>query len=286
MAYAKQGQEGKTRLERFQQTARDFGHFLYNKDGENGEVQVMGRNGKSWAKITVFFLIFYGCLAGFFASMLAIFMTTVPPREEGPKMTRYLAGKQGLVPVPFYEIKDYGNEKESYVDKINKLLQPYKDALESDDYNQNCTESEREKGSKPCAMDLSSLGPCYSNDTDFEYGYDEEKPCIFMKINRVYKWVPEPKSGKDYVELSCIFHEGGSPNQLEIYPSDKPGFATSFYPYLSEENWLPPIAAIKVNTTSPAVIRCEAIAENIERSETFRLNRGATGRVRIEIKQK
>lgn len=51
MAYAKQGQEGKTRLERFQQTARDFGHFLYNKDGENGEVQVMGRNGKSWGKL-------------------------------------------------------------------------------------------------------------------------------------------------------------------------------------------------------------------------------------------
>lgn len=50
MAYAKQGQEGKTRLERLQDTARDFGHFLYNKDGENGEVQVMGRNGKSWGK--------------------------------------------------------------------------------------------------------------------------------------------------------------------------------------------------------------------------------------------
>lgn len=50
MAYAKQGQEGKTRLERLQDTARDFGHFLYNKDGENGEVLVMGRNGKSWGK--------------------------------------------------------------------------------------------------------------------------------------------------------------------------------------------------------------------------------------------
>ena len=48
------------------------------------------------AKIMVFFLIFYGCLAAFFASMLTIFMTTVPEREDGPKMTRYLAGKQGL----------------------------------------------------------------------------------------------------------------------------------------------------------------------------------------------
>ena len=50
MAYAKKDQEGKSRLERFQDTARDFGHFLYNKEGENGTVQVMGRDGKSWGK--------------------------------------------------------------------------------------------------------------------------------------------------------------------------------------------------------------------------------------------
>lgn len=50
MAYAKQGQEGKTRLERFQDSAREFGHFIYNRDGENGEVLVMGRNKQSWGK--------------------------------------------------------------------------------------------------------------------------------------------------------------------------------------------------------------------------------------------
>ncbi|KAJ7369628.1 hypothetical protein OS493_037491 [Desmophyllum pertusum] len=53
MAYAKKDQEGKSRLERFQDTARDFGHFLYNKEGENGTVQVMGRNGKSWGLVPI-----------------------------------------------------------------------------------------------------------------------------------------------------------------------------------------------------------------------------------------
>lgn len=52
-------------------------------------------------------------------------------------------------------------------------------------YNQNCTEENREKGSKPCAMDLTTLGECYSNETDFEYGYDEGRPCIFFKMNKV-----------------------------------------------------------------------------------------------------
>ena len=55
----------------------------------------------------------------------------------------------------------------------------------SDIYNQNCTEETRAKGSKPCAMDLTTLGECYSNDKDFQYGYDDKKPCIFFKMNRV-----------------------------------------------------------------------------------------------------
>lgn len=49
---------------------------------------------------------------------------------------------------------------------------------------QNCTnETRREKGSKPCAFDLTTLGECYSPETNF--GYDEGKPCIFFKMNKV-----------------------------------------------------------------------------------------------------
>lgn len=62
----------------------------------------------------------------------------------------------------------------------------YKDAVENQDGKyQNCTDDEREKGSQPCVMDLTSLGECYNSSSDFQYGYDEEKPCIFMKLNRV-----------------------------------------------------------------------------------------------------
>lgn len=49
MAYAKQGTEGKTRLERMQDTLRDFGKFLYSRNEDN-EVLIMGRNGSSWGK--------------------------------------------------------------------------------------------------------------------------------------------------------------------------------------------------------------------------------------------
>ena len=57
--------------------------------------------------------------------------------------------------------------------------------MNSDSYNQNCTDENREKGSKPCAMNLTTLGECYNNNETFQYGHNEGKPCIFFKMNRV-----------------------------------------------------------------------------------------------------
>ena len=66
------------------------------------------------------------------------------------------------------------------------LFLAYKEAAENKDGKyQNCTEGKREKGSKPCIMDLSALGECYDTSSEFEYGYNEDKPCIFVKLNRV-----------------------------------------------------------------------------------------------------
>ena len=67
------------------------------------------------------------------------------------------------------------------------------------------------------------------------------------------------------------------------FPSDKFGFPANFYPFFAEDEWLGPIAALKINTTTKGVLLCEAVAQNIKLSDTYRLNRGATGRVRIEL---
>ena len=48
-------------------------------------------------KISLFFFIYYSCLAGFFALMFVIAFTTIPEREEGPKYTALLDDKPGTV---------------------------------------------------------------------------------------------------------------------------------------------------------------------------------------------
>lgn len=40
--------------------------------------------------------------------MLSVFMTTVPDRADGPKFTKFIAGKQGI-PIFFYLFYSYFN---------------------------------------------------------------------------------------------------------------------------------------------------------------------------------
>jgi sodium/potassium-transporting ATPase subunit beta len=49
--------------------------FIYNKR----EGKFLGRTGKSWAQIIVFYIIFYICLAAFWMACLAIFLKTIDP---------------------------------------------------------------------------------------------------------------------------------------------------------------------------------------------------------------
>lgn len=64
-----------------------FTNFLYNsKDGT-----VMGRTGKSWFQIFIFYVIFYGVLAAFFAVLLVLFLQTLDPSQ--PKWQ----GSNGLI---------------------------------------------------------------------------------------------------------------------------------------------------------------------------------------------
>jgi len=59
-------------------------YLIWNPD--TGEF--LTRTPLSWAKITVFYIIYYSCLAGFWAAAMAIFFQTIPNYTDGPKWTQ------------------------------------------------------------------------------------------------------------------------------------------------------------------------------------------------------
>ena len=56
-------------------------HFLYDPDTG----AILSRTPKSWALITIFYTIYYSCLAAFWYVCLLIFFSTLPDAAAGPK---------------------------------------------------------------------------------------------------------------------------------------------------------------------------------------------------------
>ncbi|KAK3726918.1 hypothetical protein QZH41_016707 [Actinostola sp. cb2023] len=284
MAYA-ESPKGLSKWQQFQHTSKNFGLFIYNK--EKGEV--LGRNAASWGKITLFFVVFYLCLAAFFAAMLNAFLATMPDPKDGPKLTQYLAGYSALRTSPSHQIASFDPNKpntyEEHLTSIRTFFKEYEEQTgkSKDDFLQepcNFTSSDPRPSDKKkqCYFDLAKLGPCYDKSPNFTFGYEDGAPCFFMRMNRVFNWVPEPDSGLSYLKLVCDDAEVST-----VYPKDTPGFPVSFFPYRGDSHWLAPIVAVKINATSSKQVKCNVHGKNIKKSTTYLLERGAYNRIRLQI---
>jgi len=280
----------KSRGQKFKEGWSGFCKFLYN--GENKTV--MGRGGSSWAKIGVFYLILYSFLAGFFAALLAIFMTTqinpaknVGRNNAGPKLTQYIVNSPGLTLVrdPIEpsdnlnrtrEINEYKAAIDAYLGKfsINKGSLLVSDCPVSDT-------SYEESGEEPCIFDTSLLGPCAGGD----YGYMRQKngtsfkdmPCVFVRMNKVWGWVPE-KDGSAYLTLDCSAEDKSV--EVEVHPK---GYLRSAFPYLGHEGYQYPAVAVKVKDTSvKSLVQCTLKGKGIETSTSFNPQR-SYGKIEFEV---
>jgi sodium/potassium-transporting ATPase subunit beta len=101
------------------------------------------------------------------------------------------------------------------------------------------------------------------------YGYGNASPCIFLKLNRIYGWVPEyyndpenlpadmPQSLVDHIKglnathrdqvwVSCEGEQGNDKELLgetEYFPNQ--GFPSYFYPYTNRRGYVSPLVAVK-----------------------------------------
>ena len=83
-----------------------IGKFIWNSETK----EFLGRDGGSWAKITLFYAIFYACLGSFFVGLLSAFTSFMPadrPSYYGEASTMNIRGlNPGLGFRPQIDVED------------------------------------------------------------------------------------------------------------------------------------------------------------------------------------
>lgn len=247
----------------------NFGNFLYDRESKT----VMGRTGQSWAKIGVFYLFFYGFLAAFFIAMLAVFMTTIERPEDGgkPKLTQFIENQPGLTRLD-QNLKDFkkGDKENKYLEGYDanqtsskyaeNLIKIFKGIQSNNYYKEECVLS-KDNVTKPCYAPFSLYGDCKPDPIDIDksmFGLKDKKPCVFIKINKVYGWVP---AGNDYLELKC---EGSG--FIQSFPK---GFLLNGFPFQGEASHHLPFVAVQVDASKSVKVECKLKGDGIKVSDSF-----------------
>lgn len=307
------------------ENAAGMKQFLYNS--ETGEV--MGRSALGWLKLLIFYLIFYGCLAGFFSMMLAIFFInisgTVPKYYNDDGLIKSSDRSKstpgmGIRPMPDYEttlITFQANQAASYAeytDHIRAFLKSYQHENQGQDSTRKtCTKTNGPNDVKGCTFKVEDkLGDCGQINTQSDMGYDAGTPCVIIKMNKIFGWVPEPydcskpekncgmtadqmkffkSTGRPGVDVTQVFDgynvpvtcEGINPADkenilgIEWHPSSYQGsFPSFYYPFLNQRNYIAPLVAARFNVTRGVLVmvRCRVWAKNIENTD-FNSKEGA-----------
>ena len=167
-------------------------------------------------KITIFYIIYYTCLAGFFMLMLLAFFATL--KDEKPTWDAKSNGiigtnpGVGFRPMPpderiestlmWFRHGSYNGNWEPWVQRLEDHLKDYKNKTYVDAFPNTHGVECGEQGSKSpgttgmCKINQEELfqGPCT---LEQQYGFKDGKPCILIKLNKIYEWEPEPYESED-----------------------------------------------------------------------------------------
>lgn len=282
--------------------------FIWNSETK----EFCGRDGGSWAKVSLFYAVFYFCLGSFFVGMLAVFMRVMPrdvPTYYGTSSTMNARGvNPGLGFRPQIDVEDHlirfdptvndnlNLGKKQYVDNIKYFLAAKYPAYEDQSNIIDCEDgktydSELTSG-KVCRLNYEEALKSTDCTAEKNYGFDTERPCILIKLNKIVSWTPADSSN---VTIQCQGETSVDKDNLkavEFYSiGDKESFKTGvlerkYFPYFNQNNYRAPFVFARFDIPSNTLvnIECKAYAPNIDNAD--RLNRRGQTKFSLYVNRK
>ncbi|KAL5109952.1 Sodium/potassium-transporting ATPase subunit beta-1 [Taenia crassiceps] len=242
-----------------------------------------------------YFLLFYIVLAAFFFGYINALMYFDIDRDRpaltGPSSALGFNPGLSIVPRPdLYSslIRTTSRSIEVYegfTSELMAFLDPYQRFADRVEMMQCAKDdgSYRFDRTRPCAFDLNSAWPC---NMDSVFGYDGESPCILLKMNKVYGWLPDPVEGATGVVVKCegvtkddhfnlgkiryydLEHHYTSKGWEALIEgkADNGTFHADFFPYVNQKWYLQPIVWVvfrEMQRDSYTRVQCYLIAKNI-----------------------
>lgn len=216
--------------------------FIYNP--RTGEF--IGRTASSWALIFLFYLVFYGFLAGFFSLTMWVMLQTLP--DNVPKYRDRVPTPGVMIRPRFLDIaynRSNPSQYSTYTSHLEAFLKDYNDTIQEknevcmvDEYtDQDSVEGEK----KVCQFKRSLLRQC-SGLADTTFGYAEGQPCILVKLNRIIGLKPR---GDPSVNCTA---KRDTPLSMSYYPNEGK-FDKMFFPYYGKQlqpSYVQPLVAVKL----------------------------------------
>ncbi|XP_016977840.1 sodium/potassium-transporting ATPase subunit beta-1 [Drosophila rhopaloa] len=296
------GKGGKGEFE-FPQPAKKqtFSQMIY--DPQDGTF--FGRTGKNWSQLLLFYTIFYIVLAALFTICMQGLLSTVSTTEPKWKLHDSLIGTNpGLGFRPLSKQTERGSvisfdakkeaESKYWIDLIDEFLQDYNHTEGS--ALKHCGFGQTHNVTDICLFNTELFGSCSRANG---YGYKTKQPCIFLKLNKIYGWVPdvfdEPeksmpedlrkvinntkKEERQQIWVSCNGHlnkDKENFQDISYFPSQ--GFPSYYYPFMSQVGYLSPLVAVQFNSPPKGQmldVECRAWAKNIRYSGSARDRMGS-----------
>lgn len=274
---------------------QSFRKMLWNSDTK----ECLGRTGLSWFRITIFYIIFYACLAAFWTCMLVIFYQTLADDQPKWKLDSSRIGSSpglGFRPSPPQENIDSTliwfnatnpDTVKHWVTNLENYLKPYKD-LSTGATAVHCTADQTATPDKVCHFPIIT-GQENICSPERKFGYPEGKPCVLVKLNRIYNWEPErysaaPEDLSDHLKedfdptlvyVTCVGENSADRDNIgEVMYYPKQGIPFNYFPFTNQKGYVSPFVFVQFNEISRGVlvnVECRAWAKNIKYDRGDRL---------------